>query len=195
MLGVSLKLKKIVSSPLNTNGEEPCKFIFEIEKKPTLDNVAAFAPAGDTKTVNMLIGLAKSLNLNAQVNYARPKVIGLNINKSYKCVFTQKKTKRVIFTLNFSRGHFSVKANLYDIDKYKNSLNLSENIITQMRSGAWDCEWYKGGKCSDKCRRGIPLTLNGRTEYKCIGGAFTFRNLTDGEWKQVAALIEKEAER
>ena len=31
-LGVKLRLKDIVSSPLNTNGEKPCSFIFEIIK-------------------------------------------------------------------------------------------------------------------------------------------------------------------
>lgn len=29
-LGVKLKLKEIVSSPLNTNGEKPCEFTFEV---------------------------------------------------------------------------------------------------------------------------------------------------------------------
>ncbi|NCA93247.1 hypothetical protein EOM82_08445, partial [bacterium] len=118
MLGVPLKLKEIVSSPLDTDGESPCKFTFEIEKKPTLDNVSAYAPPGDINIVNMFIKLAKDLNLNSQVNYTRPKIIESNVNKGYKCVFTRKKSKRVMFTLDFSRKHFSVKANLYDIDKY-----------------------------------------------------------------------------
>ena len=30
-LGVKLRLKDIVSSPLNTNGEKPCSFVFEVE--------------------------------------------------------------------------------------------------------------------------------------------------------------------
>ena len=32
MLGVAVKLKEVVSSPLNTNGEKPCQFLFEIEQ-------------------------------------------------------------------------------------------------------------------------------------------------------------------
>ncbi|MDD4125533.1 MAG: hypothetical protein PHW77_07415 [Eubacteriales bacterium] len=194
MLGLPIKLKEIVSSPLDTDGEEPCRFTFETEKKPTLDNVSAYAPSGDINTVNMFISLAKDLNLSSQINYTRPKIIEFNVNKGYKCVFTRKKPKRVMFTLDFSRKHFSVKANLYDIDKYKDSFKLSENIISQMQTGAWNCAWYNGGTCSDKCRRGIPITINGKTEYKCIGGAFTLRNLSEDEWRQVAELIKKEAE-
>ena len=30
LLGIQLKTKKIISSPINSNGQEPCKFIFEI---------------------------------------------------------------------------------------------------------------------------------------------------------------------
>ena len=44
ILGVKLKLKEIISSPLNTNGEKPCEFKFEIvdtksmkSKKPALN--------------------------------------------------------------------------------------------------------------------------------------------------------------
>ena len=33
LLGVKLKLKEIVSSPLNTNGEKPCEFIFQVVEK------------------------------------------------------------------------------------------------------------------------------------------------------------------
>lgn len=33
-LGVKLKLKEIRSSPLNTNGEEPCSFVFEVIESP-----------------------------------------------------------------------------------------------------------------------------------------------------------------
>ncbi|NLO47196.1 MAG: hypothetical protein GX111_02570 [Clostridiales bacterium] len=187
MLGVGIKLKDIISSPLNTNGEKPCQFLFEIEKKPTLDDISAFAPDDSIFIADMFIDIAMKTNLKAEIKNTKPGVIDLNINKGYKCVFS--KAKRVIFTIELSRKHFSVKANLYDIDKYKDGFDLSENIISQMKNGAWDCAWFKGGTCSNKCRRGIPLTLNGKTEHKCIGGAFTFRNLTDDEWRQVAELI------
>lgn len=193
MLGVAVKLKDVISSPLNTNGEKPCRFLFEIEKKPILDNVASYAPDENIPAANMFIDLAKKNNLKAEIKYIKPYSVDLNINKGYKCVFS--KAKRVIFTLDFSRRHFSVKANLYDIDKYKENFNLSENIISQMQNNAWNCAWYSGGKCSDKCRRGIPLTVNGKTEYKCIGGAFTFKDLTEDEWRQVAGLIQTEIER
>lgn len=192
MLGVPVKLKEIVSSPLNTDGEKPCRFLFEIEKKPTLDNIICCAPVDHKIIADMFIGLAKEAGLKVEIKYKKPNVIDLNINKGYKCVFT--KSKRILFTLDFSRSHFSVKANLYQIDKYKDNMDLTDDILSQMQDGAWDCAWYKGGTCSDTCRRGIPLTLNGKTEYKCIGGAFTFRNLTDNEWRQVAALIKTEAE-
>ncbi|HBL84663.1 MAG: hypothetical protein A2Y17_11045 [Clostridiales bacterium GWF2_38_85] len=190
MLGAAVKLKEIISSPLNTNGEKPCQFLFEIEKKPTLDNVAVYTPDDKINTVNMFIDLAKRTNLKSEIKYTKPKVIDLNINKGYKCVFS--KAKRVIFTLDFSRKHFSVKANLYNIDKYKDSIDLSVNILSQMQNGAWDCAWYSGGTCSDKCRRGIPITLNGKTEYKCIGGAFTFHDFNTDEWQQIMMLVEKE---
>lgn len=32
-LGVKLKLKEIISSPLNTNGEKPCEFVFELAER------------------------------------------------------------------------------------------------------------------------------------------------------------------
>lgn len=190
MLGVSIRLKEIISSPLDTNGEKPCSFLFEIEQKPTIDGIACFAPDENTGTVDMFIELASRLGLKSEVKYSSPWAIEPNIRKSYKCVFT--KNKRVIFTLDFSKKHFSVKANLYGIDKYKDGIGLSQNIINQVQSNAWDCAWYNGGKCNDKCRRGIPITINDNTEYKCIGGAFTFNNLTCHEWEQIAMLITQE---
>jgi hypothetical protein len=36
MLGVALRLKEINSSPLDTDGEMPCQFTFEVEQKNTV---------------------------------------------------------------------------------------------------------------------------------------------------------------
>lgn len=190
MLGVPVRLKAIVSSPLNTNGEKPCKFLFEIESLPTIDAISVYAPDKQIDTVNMFIELGNNTGLKCKVKYTKPKAIDLNINKSYKCVFT--KGNRVIFTLGFSKKNFSLKANLYGVDTYKDKVKLSINVIEQIQNGAWNCEWYNGGTCSDKCRRGVPLTINGTTEYKCIGGAFSFSGLTDAEWSQIAQLIKME---
>lgn len=190
MLGVGIRLKAILSSPLNTNGEEPCRFLFETEKKPTLDEVSAYAPDDCIAVADMFIALSKELGLKADVKYVKSYVIDRNVNKGYKCVFS--KAGRVIFTLEFSRRGFSVKANLYNIDKYKDGMKISENVISQMRDGAWECAWYTGGSCNDKCRRGIPFTVGDKTMHKCVGGAFTLSGLTGDEWKQVAELIKNE---
>lgn len=184
-LSVKLRLKEIVSSPLNSNGENPCSFTFEIVGKPTLDEVLASVPKEDLKIANMFVELAKRNNLKSQIHYA-------TAHKRYKCVFTQAKTKRVVFTLDTSNEIFLIKANLYGIDDYLKNLDITENIISQLQNNAWNCERYEGKTCNSKCRSGVPLTLNGKTEHKCIGGAFTFRGLSDDEWRQVMVLIEKE---
>ena len=112
----------------------------------------------------------------------------------YKCVFSSKKPKRVILTVETSPGKLIIKSNLYGIDEYKKDVNLSENIIAQAKSHSWACAKYNGNKCNDKCRGGVPFTNDGNTDYACIASAFSFDSLSRGEWRTVMAMTEKELE-
>ena len=115
-----------------------------------------------------------------------------NADKTYKCVFSKVKPRRVVFTLDVFTDKFRVKANLYGIDSYLNDCSLTVNVLAQLQNNAWNCHRHEGNTCNGKCRGGIPLTTNGETEYKCIGGAFVFKDLSSDEWQQIIRFIERE---
>lgn len=126
------------------------------------------------------ISLAECLCLKPAVRYAAG-------HKTWKCVYTVTKPKRTVFTIECAAGKLNIKACLFNIGSYLSGFpDISENIKLQL-SSSWNCSL-----CNTHCRGGVPLTLNGITENKCIGGAFSFSKLNTGEWRMIINLIKKE---
>ena len=151
-------------------------------------NKAAYTPedikkvlSDDYKAIaSEFIALAEKYDLKNDV-VPRPK-------KAWKCAYTIKKPKRVIFTVFASPREFRVKANLFNIDKYLSGYNVSDAIKDQLINNCWNC-----GECTgNNCRRGVKFTLGGQPYYKCIGGAFTFVNLDVTDFRRIVELTEME---
>ncbi|MCL2774623.1 MAG: hypothetical protein FWD71_14950 [Oscillospiraceae bacterium] len=126
------------------------------------------------------IALAEKYDLKNDVKYTPAK-------KLWKCVYTLKKSKRVIFTVFASPEELRLKANLFNIDKYLSVYTLTDTIKHQLLNNCWDC-----GDCHGNCRKGVRFKLDGQSYYKCIGGAFTFINLDAADFRKIVELTELE---
>lgn len=140
--------------------------------------------AGDNlQAVNEFISLAEHRNLKPEIKYN-------SLNREWKCVFSTVKPNHSILTLDTSRDLLKIKSCLFNIDEYYNEFdNVSENIKNQIINNGWNC-----GNCHDSCRGGVSAKSLGVADLKCIGGAFTFENLTLSDWRQVIDLTERELE-
>jgi len=196
-------LKKKCNRPdyIRVNGVAP-EFVFDPETEEIFLNTfrervmssnrvnkSAYTPENiknvfDTeyrKIVDEFISLAVKYDLKHAVRYAPGR-------KTWKCVFTSKKPKRVIFTLETAPGKFNVKACLWEIGSYMPN-NLSKPLKQQLVNNCWNCGECEG---NSKCRKGIKFSLDGQAYYKCVGGAFTFENLDCNDFRIIIELIEKE---
>ena len=144
------------------------------------DDIKKVLPDEYKTVASEFIDLAAKHDLKNDVRYTPAK-------KSWKCVYTMKKSKRVIFTVFASPEGFRIKTNLFGIDKYLSDYTLTETIKQQLLNNCWDC-----GDCHGNCRKGVRFTLDGQAYYKCIGGAFTFVNLDAAGFRKIIELTERE---
>ncbi|MDF2543783.1 MAG: hypothetical protein K0S47_3501 [Herbinix sp.] len=137
--------------------------------------------SGDNYLItNKFADMAKNYKLKPAVRYAPG-------HKTWKCVYSSSKPKRVIFTMECTSEDFKVKACLFHLKEYMKEASLSTNIKRQLVENAWNC-----GHCNPKCRGGVSFTIDGNNECKCVGGAFSLQSLGREDWRQVMELIEDE---
>jgi len=150
--------------------------------KNNINDVISVISSENTHIASKFISLAGKLNLKSIIRYA----VG---HKTWKCIFSMTKIKRVLFTLECNENRFIVKANLFHIDNYLDKTNdITPTIISKLNI-AYNCN-----ECNPICRKGASLTLDGKTKRKCITSAFTFENLKADEWQTVIKMVEEEAE-
>ena len=119
-------------------------------------------PAEKREEAAEFIDLGGALGCNVQTRYA-------HANKYWRCVFTNKKPRRVLFTVECTEEWWRVKAMLSNIEQYKCMLSdCSENLINKMKT-AYDCK-----DCSTRCKKPKPFVLDGVTYRKCVGCSFYF---------------------
>lgn len=148
-----------------------------------LPEIISSLPQEQASVARMFLTLAEKLGLRAAVRFAAP-------SGKWKCAFSLPKPKRVLFTLECGAGRFTIKSNLFHIDSYLSGTDGITDAIAGSLRAAWKC-----GECNPACRRGqgVYLTLDGKTERKCKGGAFIFENLSAEEWRTVLNMTETEA--
>lgn len=135
----------------------------------------------DFENALKFVQVGSLLNCKAAIRYA-------TAHKSWKCVYSKRKPKRVLFTIECDEDKWSIKANLFHIDQYKESVeSCSDNIKNAIKS-AYDCRM-----CSSRCKGGAQFTIDNQQFVKCIGCCFYFRNLPDEEWDCIRSLIEMES--
>ena len=128
------------------------------------------------------INLGNALDCKWHTRYAKS-------NKYWRCVFSMKKTSRVLFTIECTNEWWRIKAMLSNLEKYKDELsNCSENLIHLIKT-AYDCHG-----CNSHCKRPNPFILDGREYRKCLGCSFYFSNLVPNEQNSVMNLLKKEAQ-
>lgn len=147
----------------------------------TPNNIVVDMSGDILQVAEELITLATQLNLKVEIKYNPSQ-------RTWKCVYSNAKPNYTLLTMETGREFLKIKACLFNIDEYYNEFdNVSNNIIDQIKSNGWDCN-----NCHDSCRGGVSVTALGIAEKKCIGGAFTFENLTLDEWRQIIKMIERE---
>ena len=82
-----------------------------------------------------------------------------------------------------------VKACLWNIDKYRDSLNQCSDKIKNIIINVYD---YK--LCSYRCVGGAEFTLGESKHKKCAGCCFYFYDLNSNDWLDLLMLIQKEHE-
>jgi len=133
------------------------------------------------------VGMADTLIAFAANNHLSPIVKFWPGQKKWKCVYSSKKPKRVIFTLDATPESVGVKACLFHFSDYQTNCDVPAHFKRQMIENAWDC-----GECPGTCRRGVRFALDGQPYYKCIGGAFRFENLSAEDVPKLIELLALE---
>ena len=148
---------------------------------------SAYAPAdmlrplaGERAEVaEAFVAFAEAAGLTANVRY-NP------LRASWKCVYAARKPNRVILTLEASPDSLRIKSNLFGIGGYLSEFAPSAEFERQLLTNAWDC-----GECSQSCRKGVRFDLSG-PRYKCVGGAFTFIDLSREDFLTLLEMTKRE---
>ena len=148
----------------------------------TPEDIRAVLPDEYKVVASRFIALAEKHNLKPDVRHNSAKA-------AWKCAYTLKKPKRILFTVWTAPEEFRIKANLRGVDQYLSNCALSEEIKCQMLDNALDCADCEKYRCS-----GVQFSLDGQPYKKCIFGAFTFIDLSVEGFHMVAELIEREIE-
>ena len=150
-----------------------------MEKSPI--EMINILPADEFSDAERFIKLGKQLNCKSQVRFA-------TAHKTWKCVFSNKKPSRVLFTVECTDKWWRIKAMLSYIEKYKDELdNCSENLIGLIKT-AYDCH-----NCNDHCKGPNPFFIENIEYRKCLGCSFYFSKLNSADQNSLIDLIKREA--
>ena len=149
-----------------------------MEKTP-LDMIEIL-PDQEHAVAKAFIDLGSKLKCRSAVRFA-------SAHKSWKCVFSRTKPSRVLFTVECTQEKWSVKACLWNIDAFRDVLDICGSAIKESIVNAYSCKL-----CSDHCKGGAGFTLDNVFYRKCIGCCFYFSNMCKEDWDNLLMLIEHE---
>lgn len=110
------------------------------------------------------------------------------MRNDWSCVFTGKKTKRVLMTLHVNQEVLSAKLNLQNIGEYIPLVkNQPDRIQTVVRESGWDC-----GRCNSGCSGPFSFEMDGKAYSKCHCGSFYFENISEADLHSCQELLTKE---
>ncbi|MDS6407625.1 hypothetical protein REL06_016055 [Clostridioides difficile] len=107
--------------------------------------------------------------------------------RSYKIVYSTKKPKRSLFTIECNEKKWRVKANLFHLNTYKDAVEECSKTIKDSITKTRTCK-----KCNSKCIGGSSFELDGKSYLTCIGSGHYFANMEEMDWKNLEKLITKE---
>lgn len=110
------------------------------------------------------------------------------MRNDWSCIFTGKKSKRVLLTLHINQEVLSAKLNLQNIGEYIPLVkDQPENIQEAVKTSGWDC-----GRCHDRCAGPFAFEMDGTSYNKCHCGSFYFENISKDDVPSFQELLEKE---
>lgn len=111
-------------------------------------------------------------------------------HKSWKCTFSKRKPKRVLFTIECTESSWHIKANLFHMGQYMDLVeSCSANVLSRIKQS------YNCRRCYPECVGGTEFTLHGTFYKKCIGCGFYFESMKPDEWSEIRMLLESESSR
>ena len=148
-----------------------------------------FLPPVEQEIANNLHEFAVSLGLKIEMRSNLQKA-----GRGYYLEYIIKKAKRKLFTIHTHEQYktgaaiLRVKANLFSIDVYRESVEQSPFVIKQSIKGTLNC-----AKCKASCfAKDRNYTLDGVNYDPCYGGGHYFQNLDASEWDVLKELIVHE---
>ena len=146
----------------------------------THGEMIAILPETECKQAQTFIDLAEKLHCKTAVRYAKA-------HKTWKCLVTRRKPQRVLYTIDCTDERWHIKACLWSIDAYRDTLDGCSEIVKAVIRSGYDCK-----QCNTHCGGGAVFTFEGVSYRKCVGNCFYFSGLVESDWAQVLILLEKE---
>jgi len=113
---------------------------------------------------------------------------GQLMRNDWTCTYTNKKTKKVLMSLQVSQDKLSAKLNLQNINQYIPVVaEMPEKIQNVIVSGGWEC-----GSCNPRCSGGFAFEIDGKAYNKCHCGSFVFGDFSSEDIPFYQRLIEIE---
>jgi len=148
-----------------------------------------FLSPDEQATANSLHELAKSLGLKIEMRRNLQKA-----GRGYYLEYSTKKPKRKLFYIHTHEQYktgkiiLKVKANLFNIDEYRKSVEKSPLVIKKSIINTGNCT-----KCKSTCfAMNLKYTLDEVSYDPCYGQGHYFQNLDSSEWEILKELIANE---
>jgi len=149
----------------------------------------AFIPPDEQVTANSLHEFAVSLGLKIEMRRILQKT-----GKGYYLEYSTKKPKRKLFYIHTHEDYktgkiiFKIKANLFNIDSYREIVEKSPLAIKKPIKDTGNCL-----KCRTSCYAiDLQYTIDGTIYDPCYGQGHYFQNLDSSEWEVLKGIIANE---
>ena len=155
----------------------------------TIREAMEFLSPDEQATANDLHELAQSLGLKIEMRRNLQKA-----GRGYYLEYSTKKPKRKLFYIHTHEQYktggitLKIKANLFNIDNYRESVEQSPLMIKESIKGTGNCI-----KCKSSCfAHDHNYTIDGVNYDPCYGQGHYFQSLNPLEWKILKGLIINE---
>ena len=155
----------------------------------TIREAMEFLSPDEQSIANELHKLAQSLDMKTEMRRNLQKA-----GRGYYLEYSTNKPKRKLFYIHtheqYKSGEITlrIKANLFNIDAYRKSVEDSPVAIKDSIKGTFNCT-----KCRETCFAAkSKYTLDGEEYDPCYGCGHYFQNLNSSEWEKLRELITNE---
>ena len=151
-----------------------------MEKTPI--EMIGILPDDEFFIANKFVKLAEKLKCKYKIRFAPA-------HKAWKCVYSRTKPTKTLFTIECTEERWHIKACLWNIDAYRETLSKCSEKIKNDIVNAYNCK-----ECNSHCKGGAGFTFEDNKYQKCVGCVFYFSKLNGDDWDSLALLIQKEHE-